>query len=83
MATFGVDLLPGPNAAEFVLSNTILEYGGAVTTEESPSVKAKLYKAVAGEHVPVIYYPNISGKLVVVNRHDPQLQRGWFLYRRR
>ncbi|MDR6803696.1 hypothetical protein J2Y45_000966 [Dyadobacter sp. BE34] len=60
-------LIAGPNSAEFVLSNTIIEYGGAVTTDESPSVKAKLYKAIAGEHVPVIYYPNINGKLVVVN----------------
>ncbi|WP_229241068.1 right-handed parallel beta-helix repeat-containing protein [Dyadobacter sp. SG02] len=60
-------LIAGPNSAEFVLSNTILEYGGAVTTEESPSVKAGLYKAIAGEHVPVIYYPNVNGKLVVMN----------------
>lgn len=58
-------LIAGPESAEFVLSNTILEYGGAVTTEESPSVKAGLYKAVAGEHVPVLYYPNVKGKLVV------------------
>ncbi|MCF0059175.1 right-handed parallel beta-helix repeat-containing protein [Dyadobacter sp. CY356] len=58
-------LVAGRESAEFVLSNTILEYGGAVTTEESPSVKAGLYKALAGEHVPVLYYPNVSGKLVV------------------
>ncbi len=60
-------LIAGPNAAEFVIKNTILEYGGAVTTEESPSVKAGLYKAAAGEHVPVIYYPALNGKLVVMN----------------
>jgi hypothetical protein len=60
-------LIAGPKSAEFVLKNTILEYGGAVTTEESPSVKAGLYKQVAGEHVPVIYFPNVDGKLVVVN----------------
>lgn len=60
-------LIAGPKSAEFVLSNTILEYGGAVTTEESPSVKAGLYKAEAGEHVPVAYFLNIEGKFIVVN----------------
>jgi len=60
-------LIAGPKSSELVLSNTILEYGGAVTTEESPSVKAGFYKAVAGEHVPVLYYSNLTGKLVVSN----------------
>lgn len=58
-------LIAGPTSAEVILQNTILEYGGAVTTEESPSVKAGLYKAAAGEHVPVLYYPNVNGKLIV------------------
>jgi hypothetical protein len=58
-------LIAGPTSAEVILQNTVLEYGGAVTTEESPSVKAGLYKAAAGEHVPVLYYPNVNGKLVV------------------
>ena len=60
-------LIAAPTSSEFVLSNTILEYGGAVTTEESPSVKAGLYKPVAGEHVPVIYFSNVNGKLIVMN----------------
>ncbi|NIJ54526.1 right-handed parallel beta-helix repeat-containing protein [Dyadobacter arcticus] len=60
-------IIAGPNSTELVLSNTILEYGGAVTTEESPSVKAQLYKAEAGEHVPVAYFMNLAGKFVVVN----------------
>ncbi|WP_229212840.1 right-handed parallel beta-helix repeat-containing protein [Dyadobacter soli] len=61
-------LIASIESKEFVLNNTILEYGGAVTTEESPSVKAQLYKALPGEHVPVIYYPNYKdGKLVVMN----------------
>jgi len=50
-----------------VLKYTILEYGGAVTTEESPSVKAGLYKAKAGKHLPALYYANINGKFVVIN----------------
>lgn len=59
-------LIAGPTSAEVLLQYTVLEYGGAVTTESSPSVKAGLYKA-AGEHVPTLYYPNVNGKLVVVN----------------
>ncbi len=60
-------LIAGPTNKEVVLSNTILEYGGAVTTEESPSVKAQLYKAAAGEHVPVLYTSNTDSKIVVAN----------------
>ncbi|PWJ58442.1 parallel beta helix pectate lyase-like protein [Dyadobacter jejuensis] len=60
-------LIAGPESAEILIDHTILEYGGAVTAEESPSVKAGLYKAEAGEHVPVLYYPNVAGKLVVQN----------------
>ncbi len=60
-------LIAGPANTELVLKNTILEYGGAVTTEESPSVKAQLYKAAAGEHVPVLYTSNTASKVVVTN----------------
>ncbi len=60
-------LVAGPTSAEIVLNNTILEYGGATTTETSPSVKAGLYKAAAGERLPVLYYPNLNGQLVVQN----------------
>ena len=59
-------LIATVSSSEFVLNNTILEYGGAVTTEESPSVKAQLYK-VAGSHVPALYYANVAGKLIVTN----------------
>ncbi|RAJ11132.1 hypothetical protein LX64_00740 [Chitinophaga skermanii] len=60
-------IIAAQTSNELVLSNTILEYGGAVTTESSASVKAGLYKAAAGEHVPALYYGNINGKLVVTN----------------
>jgi hypothetical protein len=58
-------LVAGKESEELVLNNTVLEYGGAVTTEESPSVKAGLYKAAAGEHVPVLYFSNVKGKVIV------------------
>ena len=60
-------IIAGPTSAELVLNYTILEYGGAVTTEESASVKAGLYKAAAGERVPALYYSNVNGKLIVMN----------------
>ncbi|MBC3785880.1 right-handed parallel beta-helix repeat-containing protein [Spirosoma utsteinense] len=73
-------LIAGPTSAEIVLDNTIIEYGGAVTTEASASVKAGLYKAAAGEHVPALYYPNVNGKLVVINsRLNNQNEDGFYI----
>ena len=60
-------LVAAPSSGAVVLQHTILEYGGAATTEESPSVKAALYKATAGKHLPALYYGNVNGKFVVVN----------------
>lgn len=60
-------LVSAPSSGAVVLQHTILEYGGAATTEESPSVKAGLYKAIAGKHLPALYYGNVNGKFVVVN----------------
>ena len=50
-----------------VMENTIVEHGGQLTTEESPSVRAGLYKAKAGKHLPALYYGNVNGSLVVIN----------------
>ena len=60
-------MVSAPTSKAVVLKYTILEYGGAVTTEESPSVKAGLYKAVAGKHLPALYYGNVDGNFVVIN----------------
>jgi len=60
-------IVAAPTCAEFVMQNTVLEYGGAVTTETSPSVKGGLYKAAAGERIPAIYYSNVNGQFVVTN----------------
>lgn len=54
-------------SAEIVFEYTILEYGGATTTEESPSVKNGLYKAEAGEAIPAFYFANTAGKLIFKN----------------
>lgn len=60
-------MVAAPTSNAVVLQHTILEYGGAATTEESPSVKAGLYKAKAGKHLPALYYGNVNGKFVVIN----------------
>ncbi len=60
-------IIVGPKSTEVVIQNAIIEYGGATTTESSASVKAGLYKAEAGENVPVLYTSNVDGKLVFTN----------------
>lgn len=60
-------IIAGPKAEELVLKNVIMEYGGAVTTESSPSVKAGFYKAVAGSHVPAVNFSNVNGRVVIIN----------------
>lgn len=60
-------ILAAPSCTELLLDNTVLEYGGATTTEASTSVKMGLYKATSGENVPALWSSNIDGKLVVAN----------------
>ena len=55
-----------PSCKEFLMLYTNVAYTGYVTTEESPSVLAGLYKAEAGEGVPAINFRNeTDGKLVI------------------
>lgn len=73
-------IIAAPTCAEMLIDNAILEYGGAVTTESSPSVKAGLYKAAAGNHVPAVNYSNVNGKLVIVNsRLNNQNEDGFYI----
>ena len=60
-------ILAGPTAEELVLDHVILEYGGAKTSDASTSVKLGLYKAVAGESLPALWFANAKGRLVVQN----------------
>lgn len=60
-------ILAASSCTELLLDHTILEYGGATTTEASTSVKMGLYKATSGENVPALWFVNIDGKLVVTN----------------
>jgi hypothetical protein len=53
---------------EVLMLHTKIKYYGAATTNNSPSVLLKLYKAAAGETVPFLNFRNhIDGKLVVMN----------------
>lgn len=73
-------IIADTSCAEMLLNNAVLEYGGAVTTESSPSVKAGLYKAAAGNHVPAVYYRNVNGKLVIINsRLNNQNEDGFYI----
>ena len=54
-------------AKELLLLYTQIEYAGAVTTEESKSVKLGFYKALAGEGLPAINFRNTDGKVVIMN----------------
>ena len=60
-------ILAAPTCSELVLDHTILEYGGATTSDASTSVKLGLYKAEAGENLPALWFSNVNGKLIVVN----------------
>jgi len=60
-------ILASKTCSELLLNNVIMEYGGAVTTESSTSVKQGLYKAVSGEFDPAIWFSNTAGKLVMQN----------------
>lgn len=60
-------ILASTTCAELVLDHAIIEYGGNTTSDASTSVKQGLYKAVAGENVPALWFSNINGKLIVVN----------------
>jgi len=60
-------ILAAPSCQELVLDHTIIEYGGAVTSDASMSVKMGLYKKTAGEALPALWFSNIDGKLIVQN----------------
>ncbi|MDR2272365.1 MAG: right-handed parallel beta-helix repeat-containing protein [Sphingobacterium sp.] len=60
-------ILAAPSCKELVLDNVFLEYGGAVTSDASTSVKMRLYKQKAGEALPALWFSNLEGKLIVQN----------------
>lgn len=67
-------ILAAPSCEELLLDHTIIEYAGATTSDASTSVKQHLYKAVAGENLPALWFSNVNGKLVVTNSIFRNLQ---------
>jgi hypothetical protein len=60
-------IICGYKSNEVLLKNTIIEYGGAQTTEESESFKHQLFKTVTGEGVPGFHFCNTAGSVVIDN----------------
>jgi hypothetical protein len=60
-------ILAAPTCSELLLDHVIIEYGGSTTSDASTSVKQGLYKAIAGENLPALWFSNVKGKLVVTN----------------
>lgn len=60
-------IICGYDSEEVLLSHTIIEYGGAQTTEESASFQYKLFKTETGEGVPGFHFCNIDGSFVIEN----------------
>jgi hypothetical protein len=60
-------IICGYESGEVLLDNTIIEYAGAQTTEESASFQYKLFKTETGEGVPGFHFCNVNGKFVIKN----------------
>lgn len=58
-------IICGYDAKEVLLKNTIIEYTGAQTTEESASFQLQLFKTETGEGVPGFHFCNTDGKFVI------------------
>ncbi|MEG1617489.1 MAG: hypothetical protein RR202_07260 [Bacteroidales bacterium] len=60
-------IICGYDSKEVLLENTVIEYGGAQTTENSLSFRHELFKTETGEGVPALHFCNTEGSLVVRN----------------
>ena len=60
-------IICGPNSAEVVMDYTTIEYTGAITTADSPSVVSGLFKAGGGEGMVGFNTNNVNGKYVIIN----------------
>ncbi len=60
-------ILCDSDVEEVLIKHAILEYAGALTTENSPSVERSLYKGSAGERVPALWSINSNTRIVVTN----------------
>lgn len=60
-------IICGFDSKEVVMQHTVIEYGGAQTTENSLSFQHKLFKTETGEGVPAFHFCNPEGQFVIKN----------------
>jgi hypothetical protein len=60
-------IICGYESTEVLLDNTIVEFGGAQTTEQSASFQNQLFKTETGEGVPGFHFCNKAGSFVIKN----------------
>ena len=60
-------IICGYDCQEVVMLHAIVEYGGALTTENSASFQHQLFKTETGEGVPAFHFCNPNGKFVIMN----------------
>lgn len=60
-------IICGYDSKEVFMDHTIVEYGGAQTTENSLSFQHKLFKTETGEGVPAFHFCNPDGAFVIRN----------------
>lgn len=60
-------IICGYDCKEVVMLHAIVEYGGALTTENSASFQHQLFKTETGEGVPAFHFCNPDGKFVIMN----------------
>ena len=60
-------IICGYDSPELYLNYTVMEYGGAQTTEQSPSYINGLFKTETGEGVPAVHFCNRDGRMVITN----------------
>jgi len=71
-------IIAAPTNTEILILYTTIEYAGAVTTSNSLSVIAGLYKAAAGEKAPALYSSNPDAKIVVMNSNIRNIKEDVF-----
>ena len=60
-------IICGYDCKELYLNYTVMEYGGARTTENSPSFRHQLFKTETGEGVPAVHFCNRDGSMIITN----------------
>lgn len=60
-------IICGYDSKEVYMNHTTIEYGGAITTDNSLSIRYELFKTETGEGVPAFHFCNKEGSFVITN----------------